>query len=298
MLGGGVAFIENRFVPIDDAKISVLDWGLLHSDATYDVVHVWKGAFFRLDDHIDRFFRSAAALRLNAGMDRAQLMAILTECVRKSGLRDAYVEMVVTRGQPRPGSRDPRLCDNRFFAFAIPFVWLLPRERWQQGLSAALGRNRRIPSAAVDARIKNYHWLDFTLGLFHAFEQGAETVILLDENDHVAEGPGFNIFAVSGGRVVTPSANVLEGITRRTVFELCEHEQIACRADAISSHELANADEIFISSTAGGLMPITQLNGRAIGKGVPGPVTSRLDGRYWTRKEQGWHGTPIRYDQA
>ena len=111
----------------------------------------------------------------------------------------------------------------------------------------------------------------------------------------MAEGPGFNIFAVSGGRVVTPSANVLEGITRRTVFELCEQEKIVCRAGAISSRELANADEIFISSTAGGLMPITQLDARAIGNGVPGPVSSRLYGLYWTRKEQGWHGTPIRY---
>ena len=110
----GVAFVDGQFIPIDKARIPLLDWGFLHSDATYDVVHVWKGSFFRLADHLDRFERSAARMRLTVPYAREQIQGILANCVRLSGLRDAYVEVICTRGVPLPGSRDPRQCRNSF----------------------------------------------------------------------------------------------------------------------------------------------------------------------------------------
>src|SRR5699024_775661 len=120
----GIAFIDGQFVPISEARIPLLDWGFLHSDATYDVAHVWRGSFFRLDDHIRRFAEGMQRLQMSPPQDLTEIRAILHECVRRSGLRDAYVEMICTRGQPAPGSLDPRSCANRFYAFAIPFIWI------------------------------------------------------------------------------------------------------------------------------------------------------------------------------
>ena len=120
----GVAFIDGQLVPLAEAKISILDWGFLHSDATYDVVHVWDGKFFRLDDHLDRFFTGMERLRLSIPHTREDVVRILGDCVKASGLQKSYVEMIATRGLPQPGSRDPRSCSNRFYAFAIPFVWI------------------------------------------------------------------------------------------------------------------------------------------------------------------------------
>ena len=124
----GAAWIEGEVVPVERAKIPILDWGFLHSDATYDVAHVWKGAFFRLDDHIDRFLNNARRLRLNVGHDAGELVDKLTCLVATTGLRDAYVEMVCTRGLPAPGSRDPRTCTNRFFCLRRA-VYLARRRR-------------------------------------------------------------------------------------------------------------------------------------------------------------------------
>ena len=120
----GAAYINDELVPISEAKISILDWGFLHSDATYDVVHVWDGKYFRLDDHLDRFFNGMEQLRMSIPYNRDELRLILSNCVKASGFREAYVEMITTRGMPEAGSRDPRTCTNQFFAFAIPFVWI------------------------------------------------------------------------------------------------------------------------------------------------------------------------------
>ncbi len=120
----GCAYVDAEIVPISEAKISLLDWGFLHSDATYDVVHVWDGRFFRLNDHLERFFSGMEKLRMSIPYTREELQLVLSNCVKASGLREAYVEMITTRGLPKPGSRDPRTCTNQLFAFAIPFVWI------------------------------------------------------------------------------------------------------------------------------------------------------------------------------
>src|SRR5918995_5236848 len=216
----GVAFVDGEYVPIEQARIPILDWGFLRSDATYDVVHVWRGSFFRLADHIERFLRGVRRLRLRLALDEGEIERILTECVRLSGLREAYVEVVCTRGVPAPGSRDPRECENRLYAFAVPFVWIADPEKQEQGLDAVIGRVQRIQPEAVDPTVKNYHWLDLVAGLYEAYDRGGGAAILTDSEDNVVEGPGFNVFAVKDGNISTPFRGVLEGITRRTVIEL------------------------------------------------------------------------------
>ena len=119
--------------------------------------------------------------------------------------------------------------------------------------------------------------------------------MVLGEDGKVAEGPGFNVFAVKGGRVTTPAEYVLDGMTRTVVIELCEEDGIPLTLGPIAPEELRGADEVFISTTAGGVIPVTVVDGEPIGDGKPGPVTRRLKSLYWSKRESGWHATPIDY---
>ena len=291
----GAAFVDGEYVPVADARLPVLDWGFTRSDVTYDVVSVWNGSFFRLDEHLDRFARSCAALRLDPGLDRGAIARVLAECVRRAGLRDAYVEMACTRGVPQPGSRDPRTCSNRFLAFAVPYVWIMPPGKQAEGGHLHVSDIPRIAPSSVDPTAKNFHWGDLTRGLFQALDRGADTVVLVDMDGCVSEGPGFNVFCVRDGRVTTPHGTVLEGITRLTVRELCAELGIQYAHARITPDELRDADEVFLSSTAGGVLPISRVDDRVLSNGRPGPITTRIRERYWQWHAEGRHATPVDY---
>ena len=278
---GGSAFVEGDWVPLSEAKISLFDWGFTRSDATYDVASVWKGAFFRLDDHVDRFFSSLEKLRMKIPYDRAALKRVLHGCVRAGGLQDAYVAMVCTRGVPPPGSRDPRMAVNRFYAYALPFVWIAPPEKQREGIDLFISRRQRIAPDSVDPTVKNYHWLDLVQSMFDAYDHGSDTSCVLDAAGNITEGPGFNVFVVKDGIVRTADRGVLEGISRRTVIELCGRLDIPIRQQAIPAGDLAVADEVFLSSTGGGVLPIARVNGKPVAAAFPGPLTRRLHDAYW-----------------
>jgi branched-chain amino acid aminotransferase len=292
----GSAYVDGKLLPVNEAKISILDWGLLHSDATYDVVHVWQGKFFRLEDHIDRFFAGMEKLRMTIPYNRDQLRSILIECVQASGLRDAYVEMICTRGVPQPGSRDLRTASNQFLAFAIPFVWIADPQKQREGLHLIISQQQRIPPESFDPRVKNYQWLDLVMGLFEAYERGGETAALVDAEGNLLEGPGFNIFAVKGQTISTPDRGVLEGISRRTVIELATKAGYEVKLQNISTDNALNADEVFCTSTAGGVMPVTRINDRVIGSGEPGAITQQLRQVYWALHENSEYSLEIDYE--
>jgi branched-chain amino acid aminotransferase len=292
----GAAFVDGSFVPVAEARVPILDWGFLRSDATYDVAHLWQGSFFRLEDHLDRFERSMARLHLRSPYGRHRVRKILVECARLSGLRDAYAEVVCTRGVPPAGSRDPRDCENDFFAFVVPFVWIASPEKQGRGLHATISGVQRIAPGSVDPTAKNYHWLDLTMGLYEAYERGGETAILVDREGNVVEGPGFNVFVVRDGAILTPDSGVLEGITRRTVIELASDLGLPLERRAVPAGEMRRAGEVFVTSTAGGIMPVTKVDGEAVGDGEPGPVTSRLRDAYWDLHRDPRYATPVRYD--
>jgi len=288
----GAAYINQQLVPIQHAKIPILDWGFLHSDATYDVAHVWQSKFFRIDDHIDRFFAGMDRLHMDCGLSKAEVKQLMLDCVVATGLQDAYVEIICTRGQPAPGSRDPRTCVNKFWAFAIPFVHILDPAK--QGLSVIISRRQRIPAASVDPTIKNYHWLDLVLGLYEAYEQNAESVLLVDSAGNLCEGPGFNLFVLSGDRLMTPKSGVLHGITRKTILELGVEQGLDVCETTITGVMAAEADEIFVTSTAGGPMPVIELNGEPVGAGEPGAVTQALRQAYWDLHDDPRYGLVVK----
>jgi branched-chain amino acid aminotransferase len=291
----GVAFMDGRWVPLAEAAVPILDRGFVRSDATYDVAHVWRGRFFRLMDHVERFQASMAGLRLSLPYSAAQIAGIMTECVARSGLRDAYVQVTCTRGMPPAGTRDPRLCRNRLYVFAQPFVWIADEQQRRDGLHMILSSTQRIPPESLDQRIKNFHWLDLTMGIFEAYDRGATVAAMPAADGSITEGPGFNIFVVKDGAIATPDRGLFEGITRRTVTEIAADLQLRCELRAVRPEELLDADEIFVTSTAGGITPVTQYEGRPVGNGRPGPLTSRITELYWGRHDDPAFSTAVPY---
>jgi len=278
----GCAWIEGDYVPISEARIPILDTGFVRSDLTYDVVAVWQGRFFRLDDHLDRLLRGCERIRLVPPCSRTEIRAIMTETVRRSGLRDAYVEVVVTRGVPGPGERDPRMWTPRLYAYAIPYVWIVRPELQERGTDVIVTRDtRRIPPGSVDPTVKNFHWGDLVRGLFEAYDRDSWLPILPDGDGLVTEGPGFNVFAVVDCVLRTPARGVLLGITRKVVLEIAQESQVETRVGDLAVGELYRATEIFLTSTAGGVMPVASLDGESVGPGRPGPLTTKLRDRYW-----------------
>ncbi|MGR3502463.1 aminotransferase class IV [Pseudaestuariivita sp.] len=291
----GVAWQDGQFIPVSEAKISVLDYGFLHSDATYDTVHVWDGAFFRLDAHIERFLGGVERLRMTLPVSTEDLRDILHGCVALSGHRRSYVEMICTRGWSPDFSRDPRKSGNRFLAFAVPYGSVANAEQMRRGLHVRVTDVTRIPPGSVNPAIKNYHWLDLIGGLYQAYDHGAETALLLDSDGNIAEGPGFNVFAVKDGALLTPEHGVLAGITRRTVLEIGQEEGREVREGALSKEALCAADEVFVTSTAGGVMPVTRIDDAPVRDGTVGPVTEAITRTYWAWHADSRYAEPVSY---
>ena len=285
-------FIDGEFVPPEEARMSIFDYGFTWSDCVYDVTSVWHGWFFKLDEHLERFERSCEGFRLTLPYDRDEVKAILAECVDRAGLEDAYVKVEVTRGLTPNQSRDLRLAQNRFTAYAIPFVWIWGEDKCRDGASLHLCRRfERVSSKAIDQRFKNYNRADLVQGRLDAYDAGCDDAVLVSADGSLSEGFGWNILLVKDGAVATPDWNVLEGRTRDAVEEICRDEGIPYELRRIEPSELETADEVFAATTAGGVMPVIAVDSRPIGDGTPGPVTRLLQDQYWSKREAGWHGT-------
>ena len=282
----GAAWMWGELMPVGEASLPVTDWGLTHSDITYDVVHVWDGRFFRLDDYLERFENSLVKCNLSIDQNRADIRAILHQIVSRSQLQRSYVSFVASRGQPSvAGSRDPRDCVNHFYAWCVPFVWVFTEQVLERGAHIFVPEEvRRIDTRSVDPTAKNYHWGDFTQGLIAAKNDGYDNTVLLDAQGHVTEGPGFNLFMVKHGKAYTPKTGVLEGITRKVTMELCAEHNVSVEVSDITLQELLDADELFATTTGGGIVPITRVNQHTFSNDVAGELTLSLKDTYWQ-----WH---------
>jgi branched-chain amino acid aminotransferase len=165
----------------------------------------------------------------------------------------------------------------------------------ERGAHLVIAETLRIPPGSVDPTAKNFHWADLTRGQFEALDRGADFALLLDSDGNVTEGPGFNVFMVINDTVVTPDAGVLEGITRKSVLEICGDLGIPARVGKVSAAEAREADEIFLATTAGGVMPASRIDGRMMSNDRPGPISTKIKETFWAKRAAGWHATPVDY---
>jgi len=292
----GIAWIEGEFVPLHEARVPILDQGFLRSDLAYDVPAVWDGRFFRLEDHLDRLEASCEKMRFRNPLGRDELRQTLLTMVSKSGLRDAYVELIITRGLKYVREYQTAPCN--LYLLAMPYVWIMPPKLQLTGGPAIVARTvRRTPPGAMDPTVKNLQWGDFVRGVLESMDRGSIYPLLTDGDGNLTEGAGYNIFAVKGQELMTPMRGVLEGVTRKTVLELAQANGLKTKVDFIPVDALYGADEIFLSSTAGGVMPITELDGQKVGTGEVGPVTLKLWEQYWAAHSDPNLTIPVNYDK-
>jgi len=287
------AYVNGEYVPRDQAKISVFDVGFLRGDAVFDTTSAWKGRIFKLSAHLERLESSLRAARLSCPLSLEELRGVIIETTRRSGLRNAYIQTIVTRGEPPFGVRDITQCRPGLIVFAIPYVFILNPEQVRTGGRAMIAATRALPAQCLDPKIKSLSRLHFDLAMLQGKAAGMDVSIMLDLDGHVTEGPGFNVFVAKGGVLFSPPEGILMGITRQTVFELAAEQRIPAREAQLTAYDLYAADEVFLTSTAGGIMPLVEIDGHPIGDGKPGPLGQRVHGLYWALRESGRHGTPV-----
>jgi branched-subunit amino acid aminotransferase/4-amino-4-deoxychorismate lyase len=295
----GIAWVEGQYTPLQEARIPLLDQGFMHSDLTYDVPSVWDGRFFRLDDHLDRLEASCAKMRLRLPLPREKVKAILVDMVDKSGIRDAFVELIVTRGlKGVRGAKPGDLDRNNLYMFVQPYVWVMDPEDQPVGGKAIIARTvRRISPGSIDPTIKNLQWGDLIRGLFEASDRGATYPFLTDGDANITEGSGFNICLIKDGVLYTPDRGVLQGITRKSVIDAAKAAGIEVRVEFVPTELAYRADEILMCTTAGGIMPITTLDDKPVADGKVGPLTKKIWDGYWGMHYDDKYSFKIDYSQ-
>ena len=296
----GSAFTQGQYRPIEQGVVPIQDMGFIHADAAYDVVSASAGYIFRMQDHMTRFNASLAKFGLENPYSDAETVEILTNLVKLAGVKDAYIWWAVTRGAMDAADRTSMKFDHQFYAFVTPYSFIMDDAVRVRGGNIHISETfLRISPRAVDPTAKNFHWMDMKLSIFEAMMQGADWSVLTNEAGNLTEAPGSNIFLIKDGVIKTPASGCLEGITRQTVFDLAEELGIPWEATVLSAEDLKQADEAFITSTAGGIMPASQVNGEALGgRNGPGEMTTRLHNLYWKKRWDGWLGAAVDYAEA
>jgi branched-chain amino acid aminotransferase len=299
----GSAFVIDHYCSLDEAAVPVTDLGFTRADAVYDVVTVSRGQFFRMDHHQKRFAASCEKMRLTNPFSVEEERDLLNRLVALTGFKDAYVWWGVTRGgTPADSSKrlDSRSFSNRYYAYVIPYLFINNDAQRQKGINIWVSQSYvRIPPNSVDPRAKNFCSLDLAMSLYEAGDNQAEWSVLTDGKGNLMEAPGSNIFVIKDGVVATPDLGCLEGITRQSAIDLCEEVGMSCEVRNVTAEELFSADEAFMTSSAGGIMPVSRVNGHALSD-TPGPgdQVTKIHNLYWTKRWTGWDAIPVDYSVA
>jgi branched-chain amino acid aminotransferase len=286
-------YVNGAFVLESEARISVLDHAVLYGDGVFDTVVAWNGRIFKLEAHIDRFFRSMQAIALPSPVTRDELRAIVIEAVRRNGEANAYVKWIMTRGHNGTPLMDPTGCVPNLIVITRPYIHRFTDGRGASGIRVKTAAIRRPPGQVLDAHVKSLNYLNLILAKIEAKAAGVDEALLLDIHGRVCEAPGYNVFVVRGGHLFTPDHDILAGITREAVMELAARRQMPVVARDLELYDAHTADEVFFCSTAGGLIPVVEIDGRRIGDGAPGPVYQVLARDYRDLLASGQHGTPV-----
>jgi len=289
---GAVVYINGRFVSRDEATVSVYDHGFLYGDGVFEGIRVYQGRIFKLEAHVDRLFESAHTLGIQVPLDRREMIDAIAETVRRSELRDAYIRPVISRG-PGDLGIDPRKCPRPNLVIIVDAIQLYPQEAYQRGLRMITASTRQRPLDVLNPRVKTCNYLNNILARMEANLVGVDEGLMLTTHGYVAECTADNVFIVKRGGVLTPPAHlgILQGVTRQTVLDLCGTMGIPAAEHTLTLHDMYTADECFLSGTGAELGPVVQLDGRSIGSGKPGPVTTRILAAF--RDLAAREGTPV-----
>lgn len=274
-------WIDGEWLDKATARVSVFDHGLLYGDGVFEGIRVYSGKIFKLQDHLDRLYDCAHAILLTVPIPKAEFGRVLEEAVSRSGLTDAYIRPIVTRGVGDLGI-DPRNCPKPTVIIIVDKIAIWPPERYQQGLSVVTAGTPIPHRESLSPRIKSLNYLCHAMAKMEANVAGADEALMLDHTGHVAEGTGQNVFVVKNRVVRTPPvyAGILAGVTRAVVIELARAAGCEVKEEMLNRFDIYTADEAFLTGTASEVAPIRSYDGRTIGGGSAGPVTRDLMTRF------------------
>jgi len=281
-------YIDGKYYPKKEAKISVFDHGFLYGDGVFEGIRAYEGCVFKLNEHINRLYESAKSIELIIPLSKAEFKNAIIETLNRNKLKDAYIRVVVSRGIGTLGL-NPTLCPKASIIIIADYLAPLFEGKNATAIIAFTSRNS---VTAINPMIKSLNYLNNILARIEANKAGVNEALMLNQNGTVCEGTGDNIFIVKAGVIITPppSAAILLGITRQVVIDLAEKEGIKVIERSITVHELYNADESFFTGTAAEIAPLVNVDGKLIGTGKPGPVTTMLIDNF---KKIRKCGTPI-----
>jgi branched-chain amino acid aminotransferase len=271
-----IIYLNGRWVPESEAKVSVFDHGLLYGDGVFEGIRAYNGRVFRLDEHLDRLYDGAKVIDLCIPLAKEELKELICETLRRNNLRDAYIRPVVTRGTGDLGL-DPRRCAAAT-VFIIATEWgAMYGDLYEKGLKAITVAVRRNAAESLPPNVKSLNYLNNILAKLECTYKGGDEAIFFDTNGYLSEGSGDNIFLVKNGVLLTPpTLNNLRGITRQVVLEIAESMGITLKEQNLGFFDLYTADEVIVTGTAAEVAPIVQVDGRVIGSGKPGAITRQL----------------------
>jgi len=285
-------YIDGKYYPRSQAKVSVFDHGLLYGDGVFEGIRAYNGRVFKLERHVERLFMSAKAISLDIGRTEEEACEAILQTLRRNKIKDGYIRPVVTRGVGDIGI-DPRKCKNgsTFIIITIPFPALYG-DKYEKGLKVVTSSYRRVPPQSLSPSIKSLNYLNNILARIEGNQRGADEVIMLDMSGYVSEATADNIFIVQRKTVVTPwSSTNLPGVTRETVFQIAKKVGVTVLQRPFTMYDLWAANEVFLTGTAAEIAPVVEADGRVIGDGKPGKVTKKLMSAYHELVMR--KGTPI-----
>ena len=279
--GTPTIWLDGKWCDRSTATVSVYDHGLLYGDGVFEGIRAYGGKLFRLTQHLERLYDSAKAIWLSIPMPREEMAAITEEAVRRSGITEAYIRHVITRGVGDLGL-DPRKCPKPSVVIIVDTIKLWPEQVYEAGLNVVTAGTPIPQRESLSPRVKSLNYLAHILAKIEGIHAGADEVLMLDSAGSVAEGSGQNIFVVKGGRLWTPPqyAGILKGVTRDAVIEIAGHAGYPVEESILNRYDVYTADEAFFTGTASEVIAIRQVDGRVIGSGKAGPITRDIRARF------------------
>ena len=272
-----VVYVDGKYMPSSEAKITVFDHGLLYGDGVFEGIRAYNGRVFKLERHVERLYHSARAIDLKIPHTPEEVTAILLETCRRNRLVDGYLRPIITRG-PGDLGLDPRKCKRGPSVIVIAQeIALYPTEKYEQGLKVVTSSYRRVPPQSLSPSIKSLNYLNNIMARIEANQYGADEALMLDIHGYVSEATADNFFIVQNHTLMTPITSTnLPGVTRETVIELAEKLGIRTIERPFSLYDVWASNECFITGTAAEIGPVVEVDGRKIGDGTPGKVTKQL----------------------
>jgi len=270
-------YINGDFFEKENAKISVFDHGLLYGDGIFEGIRIYNGKIFKLKEHLERLYKSAKAIMLTVPLSFKELEKAVQDTVHINKKENGYIRLVITRGNGTLGI-DPTNCKNATVIIIVDDIQLYPKKHYQKGIKIITASVRRISPDSLDPRIKSLNYLNNIMAKMEAENAGCLEAVMLNKEGFVAECTGDNIFIVKNKCLLTPSGSkgALDGITKNTVMHVSKKIGLPAQESELTQYDLYTADECFLTGTGAEIIPVIQIDGRAIGNEKPGPITQKL----------------------